>query len=65
MMEAFSSDFNRKFKNDEVAAYHQFYDNALALIKSSELEVFDLRVASQFLTPKRGISKRRLRPIAS
>ncbi len=42
MMEAFSSDFNRKFQNDEVAAYNQFYDNALALMKSTELEVFDL-----------------------
>jgi hypothetical protein len=42
MMEAFSSDFNRKFQNDEVAAYNQFYDNALGLMKSTELEVFDL-----------------------
>lgn len=42
MMETFSSDFNRKFQNEEVAAYNQFYDNALELMKSSELEAFDL-----------------------
>ncbi|MCB1087000.1 MAG: DUF1501 domain-containing protein, partial [Verrucomicrobiae bacterium] len=34
--------FNRKFGNEEVAAYNQFYDNALQLMESSELEAFDL-----------------------
>ncbi len=42
MMETFNSQFDRKFKTEEVAAYNQFYDNALGLMKSSDLEVFDL-----------------------
>lgn len=42
MMETFGSDFNRKFQHEEVQAYNQFYDHALALMKSSDLEVFDL-----------------------
>ncbi|MCB1062878.1 MAG: DUF1501 domain-containing protein [Verrucomicrobiae bacterium] len=47
MMETFNSDFNRKFKNEEIAAYNQFYDNALELMKSSDLEVFDLTKETQ------------------
>ncbi len=47
MMETFNSQFDRKFKNEEVAAYNQFYDNALELMKSSDLEVFDLSKEAQ------------------
>lgn len=47
MMETFNSDFNRKFAHEEVQAYNQFYDNALELMKSSELEAFDLKKEPQ------------------
>ncbi len=57
MMEAFSSDFNRKFQNDEVAAYNQFYDNALALMKSTELEVFDLTKEPQVKREAYGMNR--------
>lgn len=42
MMETFNRGFGSKFKNEEVAAYNEFYDNSLSLMKSDELEVFDL-----------------------
>ncbi|MCB1229969.1 MAG: DUF1501 domain-containing protein [Verrucomicrobiae bacterium] len=47
MMETFNSRFDHKFKTEEVAAYNQFYDNALELMKSDDLEVFDLTKESQ------------------
>ena len=42
MMNTFNSSFDRKFKNDEVKAYNEFYDNALKLMASEELDVFDI-----------------------
>ncbi|MDF1862809.1 MAG: DUF1501 domain-containing protein [Verrucomicrobiales bacterium] len=42
MMNAFNSSFDRKFQHDEVKAYNQFYDNALELMASEDLDVFDV-----------------------
>lgn len=42
MMQTFDTSFQGKFKNDDVQAYTQFYDETLKLMKSSDLDVFDL-----------------------
>jgi len=42
LMNTFDESFRRKFKNDEVSAYTQFYDETLKLMKSDDLDVFDL-----------------------
>lgn len=42
LMNVFNESFNRKFGNDEVKAYNQFYDHSLRLMKSEDLEVFEL-----------------------
>ncbi|MEM9015724.1 MAG: DUF1501 domain-containing protein [Verrucomicrobiota bacterium] len=46
MMNAFNSAFDRKFENDEVKAYNEFYDNALNLMSSEDIDVFDLNKES-------------------
>lgn len=47
MMNAFNKSFDSKFQNAEVKAYNQFYDNALSLMSSEELDVFDLNQESE------------------
>ena len=42
MMQTFDTGFESKFKNDDVKAYTQFYDETLKLMKSTDLDVFDL-----------------------
>lgn len=42
MMNAFNSSFDRKFRNDEVSAYNEFYKDALKLMASEDLDVFDI-----------------------
>jgi hypothetical protein len=42
LMNTFDDSFRRKFKNDEVTAYTQFYEETLKLMKSKDLETFDL-----------------------
>lgn len=42
LMNSFDESFRRKFKTDEVSAYTQFYDETLNLMKSEDLDTFDL-----------------------
>lgn len=42
LMNTFDEGFQRKFKTDEVSAYSQFYDETLQLMKSEDLDTFDL-----------------------
>lgn len=42
LMNTFDDAFRRKFKTDEVEAYTQFYDETLKLMKSEDLDTFDL-----------------------
>ena len=42
LMNTFDDSFRRKFKTDEVTAYTQFYDETLQLMKSEDLDTFDL-----------------------
>ena len=42
LMNTFDEGFQRKFKNDDVSAYTQFYDETLKLMKSDDLDTFDL-----------------------
>lgn len=42
LMNTFDDSFRRKFQTDEVKAYTQFYEETLKLMKSEDLETFDL-----------------------
>ncbi len=42
LMNTFDQSFRRKFQTDEVKAYTQFYDETLKLMKSKDLDTFDL-----------------------
>ncbi len=42
LMNAFDDGFRRKFKNDEVSAYTQFYEETLKLMDSEDLDTFKL-----------------------
>ncbi len=42
LMNTFDESFRRKFQTDEVNAYTQFYDETLKLMKSEDLDTFDL-----------------------
>lgn len=42
LMNTFDDSFQRKFKTDEVSAYTQFYEETLKLMKSEDLDTFDL-----------------------
>ncbi len=42
LMNTFDDSFRRKFQTDEVKAYTQFYEETLKLMKSKDLETFDL-----------------------
>ncbi|MDF2375591.1 MAG: DUF1501 domain-containing protein [Verrucomicrobiales bacterium] len=42
LMNTFDESFQRKFKNDDVTAYTQFYEETLKLMKSEDLDTFDL-----------------------
>ena len=42
LMNTFDASFRKKFQTDEVKAYTQFYDETLKLMKSDDLEAFDL-----------------------
>ena len=42
LMNTFDEGFRKKFKTDEVGAYTEFYDETLKLMKSEDLDTFDL-----------------------
>lgn len=42
LVSTFNETFTQKFKTDEVKAYSEFYDETLKLMKSEDLDVFDL-----------------------
>jgi len=42
LMNTFDESFRKKFQTDEVDAYTQFYDETLKLMKSEDLDTFDL-----------------------
>ena len=46
-MNTFDESFRRKFQTDEVKAYTQFYEETLKLMKSEDLETFDLSKESE------------------
>ena len=47
LLNGLDSDFRRKFNDKGVKAYNGFYDDALALMKSTELKAFDLSNESE------------------
>lgn len=57
MMNAFNSAFDKKFQNEEVKAYNDFYDNALQLMNSEDLEVFDISKEPQEKRDRYGSSR--------
>ncbi len=56
-LDTFNQAFNSRFHTDEVGAYNQFYDDTLALMKSDELEVFDLSKESEATRQKYGMNR--------
>ncbi|MEX2581086.1 MAG: DUF1501 domain-containing protein [Verrucomicrobiales bacterium] len=42
LMNTFDESFRRKFQTDEVSAYTEFYEETLKLMKSEDLDTFDL-----------------------
>jgi len=53
----FNQSFTSKFKTTETEAYNEFYDHALQLMKSSELDAFDLTKESQANRDKYGMNR--------
>jgi hypothetical protein len=49
-----NKDFNKNFPQKQVRAYTDLYDNAIGLMKSKDLEAFDLTKESQELRDKYG-----------
>tara|TARA_Y100001934_G_C12349015_1_gene774327 strand:- start:934 stop:2208 length:1275 start_codon:yes stop_codon:yes gene_type:complete len=47
LLNGIDADFRRKFNDKGVNAYNGFYDDALALMKSTELQAFDLSAESE------------------
>jgi len=47
LLNGLDSDFQRKFNDKRVNAYNGFYDDALALMRSTDLEAFDLSNESE------------------
>ena len=47
LLNGLDADFRKKFNDKSVNAYNGFYDDALALMKSKELQAFDLSGESQ------------------
>lgn len=47
-MNLFDSGFKKKFQNDEVAAYSQFYDETLQLMTSDDLDAFKLKLEPDY-----------------
>lgn len=48
LMNTFDDAFRRKFQTDEVKAYTQFYDETLKLMKSEDLDTFDLTLEKDY-----------------
>lgn len=48
LMNTFDESFQRKFKTDEVSAYTQFYEETLKLMKSEDLDTFDLSLEKDY-----------------
>ncbi|MEM1295561.1 MAG: DUF1501 domain-containing protein [Verrucomicrobiota bacterium] len=46
-LEKFNQSFTSRFKTNSVLAYNQFYDDTMQLMKSDELDVFDLNQESE------------------
>ena len=57
MVDTFDGGFRSKFKTKEVGAYTDFYDETLKLMKSEELEVFDLSKEKQEKRAKYGMNQ--------
>lgn len=56
LMDEFDSSFRKKFKSDEVKAYTEFYDETMKLLKSKDLEAFDITQEPADVRAKYGTS---------
>lgn len=57
LVNVFDNAFNRKFQTDDVRAYNEFYDQALSLMRSDDLEVFDLTKESTATRENYGMNR--------
>jgi uncharacterized protein (DUF1501 family) len=56
LVKEFDRDFQKKFKQKQVAAYNDFYDQATTLLASKELKAFDLKSEKQEVRDKYGMN---------
>ena len=57
LSEKLSSFFSNRYPDQNVKSYREFYDNTLRLLKSKDLDSFDLRKESNATREKYGLSK--------
>ncbi len=57
MSEKLSSFFSNRYPDQNVKSYREFYDNTLRLLKSKDLDSFDLRKESNATRENYGLSK--------
>ncbi len=57
LLNALDSDFRKNYPDKQVQAYNGYYDDALALMKSSELDAFDLQKESEDVRTSYGDSR--------
>lgn len=57
LLNALDSDFRKRYPDKQVQAYNGFYDDALALMKSSELDAFNLKKESKKVRETYGESR--------
>jgi len=57
LSEKLSSFFSNRYPDQNVKSYREFYDNTLRLLKSKDLDSFDLRKESNVMREKYGLSK--------
>ncbi|MDE0866435.1 MAG: DUF1501 domain-containing protein [Rubripirellula sp.] len=57
LLNALDSDFRKRYPDKQVHAYNGFYDDAVALMKSSELDAFDLKQESVSVRESYGSSR--------
>jgi hypothetical protein len=57
LSEKLSSFFSARYKDDNVRSYREFYDNTLRLLKSKDLDAFDISKENSATREKFGLNK--------
>ena len=57
LSEKLSSFFSTRYKDDNVRSYREFYDNTLRLLRSKDLDSFDISKEDRATREKYGLNK--------